>query len=189
MPVVDSIGRLVGPDHGRRRGWTRCASSRSGTISWHPVSHRMWTPTTRSARPDQSSSAVAAYRHRRRTAQFCDSLSGFEAQLAAVTALAYFPIPLIGGTGGNVGVQASAIVVQGLANGRLDLKEFWHQLWKELRISLLNGVVISVAVFLYTMFTEPGDWALTVAVASSLFPDSGVSPRCSAPWCLSPSRS
>ena len=95
-------------------------------------------------------------------------LSGFEAQLAAVTALAYF-IPLIGGTGGNVGVQASAIVVQGLANGRLDLKEFWHQLWKELRISLLNGVVISVAVFLYTMFTEPGDWALTVAVASSLF--------------------
>lgn len=95
-------------------------------------------------------------------------LSGFEAQLAAVTALAYF-IPLIGGTGGNVGVQASAIVVQGLANGSLDLKEFWHQLWQELKISLLNAVVISLAVFLYTLFTEPGNWALTCAVAFSLF--------------------
>lgn len=95
-------------------------------------------------------------------------LSGFEAQLAAVTALAYF-IPLIGGTGGNVGVQASAIVVQGLANGSLDLKEFWHQLWKELKISLLNAVVISLAVFLYTLCTEPDNWALTCAVTLSLF--------------------
>lgn len=95
-------------------------------------------------------------------------LSGFETQLAAVTALAYF-IPLIGGTGGNVGVQASAIVVQGLANGRLDLKEFWQQLWKELRISLLTGVVISLAVFVYTLFTEPGSYGLTLAVATSLF--------------------
>lgn len=95
-------------------------------------------------------------------------LSGFEAQLAAVTALAYF-IPLIGGTGGNVGVQASAIVVQGLANGRLDLKEFWQQLWKELRISLLTGVVISLAVLVYTLFTEPGSYGLTLAVAVSLF--------------------
>lgn len=95
-------------------------------------------------------------------------LSGFETQLAAVTALAYF-IPLIGGTGGNVGVQASAIVVQGLANGRLDLKKFWQQLWKELRISLLTGVVISLAVFVYTLFTEPGSYGLTLAVAVSLF--------------------
>ena len=50
-------------------------------------------------------------------------LGGFEAQLAAVTALAFF-IPLIGGTGGNVGVQASAIVVQGLANGNVPLPVF-----------------------------------------------------------------
>ncbi len=95
-------------------------------------------------------------------------LSGFEAQLAALTALAYF-IPLIGGTGGNVGVQASAIVVQGLANGRLELKEFWNQMWKELRISLLNAIVISGAICLYTVFTEPGNYALTCTVTASLF--------------------
>ncbi len=95
-------------------------------------------------------------------------LSGFEAQLAALTALAYF-IPLIGGTGGNVGVQASAIVVQGLANGRLELKEFWQQMWKELRISLFTAVVISGAVCIYTIFSQPGDYALTLTVTVSLF--------------------
>ena len=47
-----------------------------------------------------------------------------------MTALALF-IPIIGGTGGNVGVQASAIVVQGLANGSLDIKHFASQLGKE----------------------------------------------------------
>ena len=93
---------------------------------------------------------------------------GFEAQLAALTALAFY-IPLIGGTGGNVGVQASAIVVQGLANGRLELNEFWQQIWKAVRISLLNAIVISVVVFLYIMFAEPGDWALVMSVSSSLF--------------------
>ena len=95
-------------------------------------------------------------------------LGGFEAQLAAVTALAFF-IPLIGGTGGNVGVQASAIVVQGLANGRLELNEFWSQIWKGLRIALINAIVISAVVLGYTMLTQPGDYALSFAVSASLF--------------------
>ena len=95
-------------------------------------------------------------------------LGGFETQLAAVTALAFF-IPLIGGTGGNVGVQASAIVVQGLANGKLELVEFWRQIWKSLRIALLNAVVISGVVFLYIFLTEHNDMALCMAVSVSLF--------------------
>lgn len=95
-------------------------------------------------------------------------LGGFEAQLAAVTALAFF-IPLIGGTGGNVGVQASAIVVQGLANGRLELSDFWHQIWRGVRIAILNAIVISGVVFAYISLTEPRDYALVMAVSVSLF--------------------
>lgn len=95
-------------------------------------------------------------------------LGGFEAQIAAVTALAFF-IPLIGGTGGNVGVQASAIVVQGLANGRLELSDFWHQIWRGVRIAILNAIVISGVVFAYISLTEPGDYALVMAVSVSLF--------------------
>ncbi len=95
-------------------------------------------------------------------------LNGFEAQLATLTALAYF-VPLIGGTGGNVGVQASAIVVQGLANGRLDLGHFWSQIWKSIGIALINAVVISALMFFYVLLTENQDYTLVFTVAGSLF--------------------
>ena len=95
-------------------------------------------------------------------------LGTFEAQLQAVTALALF-IPIIGGTGGNVGVQASAIVVQGLANGSLDIRHFGRQLGKEILIGLLNATVISAVVLIYNLITMPGDLAVTISVAASLF--------------------
>lgn len=95
-------------------------------------------------------------------------LTGFESQLQAVTTLAIF-IPIIGGTGGNVGVQASAIVVQGLANGSLDIKHFAQQLWKEVRIGLLNATVISTVIFIYNLLVIPDDFAVTLSVTVSLF--------------------
>ena len=95
-------------------------------------------------------------------------LSSFEAQLQAVTALALF-IPIIAGTGGNVGVQASAIVVQGLANGSLDIKHFGAQLGKEMVIGLLNATVITAVVLVYNLIMLPGDMAVTISVAVSLF--------------------
>ena len=95
-------------------------------------------------------------------------LTGFEAQLQAVTALALF-IPIIGGTGGNVGVQASAIVVQGLANGSLDVKEFSKQLGNEVLIGLLNATIISGVILVYNIIVYPSDLAVTLSVAVSLF--------------------
>ncbi|MDE6809731.1 MAG: magnesium transporter [Muribaculaceae bacterium] len=95
-------------------------------------------------------------------------LSTFEAQLAAVTTLALF-IPIIGGTGGNVGVQASAIVVQSLANGTLEIKEFAGQLGKEVLIGLLNATIISGVIFAYNVVMLPGEFAVTLSVAVSLF--------------------
>lgn len=95
-------------------------------------------------------------------------LTGFEDQLATVTALALF-IPVIGGTGGNVGVQASAIVVQGLANGSLDVREFTRQIWKEVVIGLLNATVLTAVIFVYNLIMLPGEFAVTISVATSLF--------------------
>lgn len=95
-------------------------------------------------------------------------LGTFEAQLQAVTALALF-IPIIGGTGGNVGVQASAIVVQGLANGTLEIKQFASQMVKEILIGLLNATIMSAVVFIYNIIVMPDDFAVTVAVTISLF--------------------
>ncbi len=95
-------------------------------------------------------------------------LSTFEAQLQAVTTLALF-IPIIGGTGGNVGVQASAIVVQGLANGSLDIRHFATQLGKEILIGLLNASIITSVVLVYNLIMLPSELAVTMSVAASLF--------------------
>ncbi len=95
-------------------------------------------------------------------------LSTFEDQIQAVTALALF-IPIIGGTGGNVGVQASAIVVQGLANGSLNVREFTHQLGKEALVGLLNASVISGVILIYNLLMLPGELAVTLSVTCSLF--------------------
>ena len=52
-------------------------------------------------------------------------------------------VPLLSATAGNIGVQASAIVVQGLANG--SLKEFnRNYLSKELSVAMISGTIISL---------------------------------------------
>lgn len=95
-------------------------------------------------------------------------LGTFQDQLAAVTTLALF-IPIIGGTGGNVGVQASAIVVQSLANGSLEVKQFASQLGKEVLIGLLNASIIAGVILCYNLIALPSNLAVTLSVACSLF--------------------
>ena len=166
MPVVDSIGRLVGQitvddvmDEVREQS-ERDYQLASGISSDIDADDSIWAQT-KARLPGLLIGIIGG---------LVNSLilGGFEAQIAAVTALAFF-IPLIGGTGGNVGVQASAIIVQGLANGRLELSDFWHQIWRDLRVALINAVVISLVVFAYIFFTQPGDYALVMAVSVSLF--------------------
>jgi len=79
-----------------------------------------------------------------------------------------FYIPLIGGTGGNVGIQSSAIVVQGLANKTLNVKNVWKQVFKESTVSLINAGIISLVVFLYNYFIM-GTNIVTASVSLSLF--------------------
>ena len=166
MPVIDSIGRLVGQitvddvmDEVREQS-ERDYQLASGISSDVDADDSIWAQT-KARLPWLLIGIIGGLVN-------SVILGGFEAQLAAVTALAFF-IPLIGGTGGNVGVQASAIVVQGLANGRLDLHEFWSQIWKGVRIALINAIVISAVVLGYTLLTQPGDYALSFAVSASLF--------------------
>lgn len=93
-------------------------------------------------------------------------LGGFEGSLGAHPELALF-IPLIGGTGGNVGIQSSAIVVQGLANGTLDIKNAWHQVLKESGVATINATIISLIVLFYNFFFLDNN-AITAAVSLSL---------------------
>lgn len=83
-------------------------------------------------------------------------------------------IPLIGGTGGNVGTQSSAIVVQGLANGSLDINHSMRHIFKEVGIAMLNAAIIAGIVFIYNSIFPPDNdnikaHVTTLAVAISLF--------------------
>src|SRR5574344_964440 len=95
-------------------------------------------------------------------------LGNFEAGFVTNPAMALF-IPLIGGTGGNVGIQSSAIIVQGLANGSLDVKHSARQISKEVFVALINAIVISALVFVYNCFRLDPTNITTVAVSISLF--------------------
>jgi len=94
-------------------------------------------------------------------------LGSFENNIASNPKMALF-IPLIGGTGGNVGIQSSAIVVQGLANNSLKHENIWSQVLKESVVALINASIISLVVFLYNFFTL-GDRVVTSSVSLSLF--------------------
>ena len=56
-------------------------------------------------------------------------------------------IPMLTGTGGNAGSQASAMVIRGIALGEIEFKDTWKVVWKEVRVSILLGIVLAVACF------------------------------------------
>ena len=95
-------------------------------------------------------------------------LGKFEPTLQCYVGLLLF-IPLIGGTGGNVGTQSSAIVVQGLANGSLNTSNIWKQVFKESAVALLNAIVLSLIVLGYNIYQFGFSETVTYAVPVSLF--------------------
>ena len=76
-------------------------------------------------------------------------------------------IPLIAAMGGNVGVQSSAIVVQGLASANVNMGNLASRLLKELSVGLVNGLICSVLIFLASLLLGFG-WMLSTTVSASL---------------------
>ncbi|HLT32885.1 MAG TPA: magnesium transporter [Aquaticitalea sp.] len=92
-------------------------------------------------------------------------ISGFSDAMLQFPALLLF-VPLIQATAGNVGVQSSAIVVQGLANDSLDGSLF-NRLVKEFLLGLVNGIAIAMVVLLISHFAFQTTYyeSLTICVA------------------------
>lgn len=74
-------------------------------------------------------------------------IEGFEMQLATIAGLTAC-IPMLMGTGGNSGNQASTLIIRGLALGEIKMKDFFRVLWKEIRVALIVGVILGVANYL-----------------------------------------
>lgn len=91
----------------------------------------------------------------------------FEAELARVTAIAFF-VPLIQATGGNVGIQSSSLVVQSLASAGFVMEGLFQRLMKVLLVALLNGFFLSLIVFIANWLLF-GNQQLSMVVSIALF--------------------
>ncbi len=72
----------------------------------------------------------------------------FEESLKDIAALAMF-IPIMGSTGGNVGIQTSSLIVQSLAEKSSITISLGHRLSKVIRVATINGLVVGLLTGLY----------------------------------------
>lgn len=93
-------------------------------------------------------------------------MGSFDSHLLRDFSELFFFTPLIAAMGGNVGVQSSAIMVQGLANDNIK-GSLWNRLFKEIGLSLINGGVLGCLVIGYG-FLQHSDLLLSITIASSL---------------------
>ena len=92
-------------------------------------------------------------------------LQGFEEALFNYPILFFFT-PLIAAMAGNVGVQSSAIIVQGLANDVVKGSLF-HRLLKELGLALINGSILGLLVILFGVIVGQ-DFIVSITIAISM---------------------
>ena len=92
-------------------------------------------------------------------------MGGFDEMLKDFKILFFFT-PLIAAMAGNVGVQSSAIIVQGLAND--DVKgSINDRLIKEMLLAALNGILLAIVLFAFVWITEH-DFKTALAISISL---------------------
>ena len=95
-------------------------------------------------------------------------LTHFENALAAVPVLTSY-IPMLSGTGGNTGTQASTAVIRALSLGEVRFGDLLRVVWKECRVALICGVCLAAANFVKMMAVDCwllNNPAVTPAVAA-----------------------
>ena len=70
-------------------------------------------------------------------------LSMYENAFAALPVLVAF-VPLLMGTGGNCGAQASTLVIRGLSQDEIKMKDFLRVWWKEIRVAVVVGITLAL---------------------------------------------
>ncbi len=94
-------------------------------------------------------------------------IKNFENELSKMAALALF-IPIMGSTGGNVGIQTSSLIVQSLAEKSGITTSLGQRLFKIMLVALINGLIIgSLAGFYVYFVSEPRlFWVVSLSLIS-----------------------
>src|SRR5690606_23005524 len=90
----------------------------------------------------------------------------FEASLEQLVALAVL-MPIVAGMGGNAGTQVLALMVRGLALGQVGSSNARVLLWKEIRVALLNGVMLGTVVGVVALAWFHS-WGLALVIGAAL---------------------
>ncbi len=90
----------------------------------------------------------------------------FDATIEQIVALAVL-MPIVAGIGGNAAVQVLTLMVRGIALGQVGASNASILLWKELRVALINGLLIGGLVGLVALVWF-GSWLLALVIASAL---------------------
>ncbi|MCG8499462.1 MAG: magnesium transporter [Firmicutes bacterium] len=92
----------------------------------------------------------------------------YNVALSAVISLAAY-IPMLTGTGGNAGAQASTLSIRSIALGEVGFKDIFKVIWTEMRVSFLVGITLAIINFLRILFLEPAlqDNTFSIAITVS----------------------
>lgn len=93
-------------------------------------------------------------------------ITKYENAFAAIPVLVAF-IPMVMGTGGNCGSQSSTLIIRGLANDEIKLKDIFRAWWKEVRVAVLVGIALFIVNFIRIMF-QYNDLQLALIVGFTL---------------------
>ncbi|MGP1439695.1 MAG: magnesium transporter [Treponema sp.] len=95
-------------------------------------------------------------------------IDNYTSLLASMTVLTTF-IPLLMDTGGNAGSQSSTLIIRGLATGEISPKDWLLVLWKESRIAIIVGFILSSFITLKTIFISHKEARIGICVGITLF--------------------
>ncbi len=94
-------------------------------------------------------------------------ITAYESVFAAVPALVAC-MPMLMGTGGNCGTQASTLIIRGMALNEIKFKDYFSVFFKETRVSIIIGVFLCALNFVI-VFLQQGNALIALTVASTLF--------------------
>jgi magnesium transporter len=94
-------------------------------------------------------------------------VSRFEGTIRLVPAMAAF-LPIIGGQGGNAGIQTLTLIVRSLALGEITLRDSWRTLAREGAIGVVNGVIFGACIGLLATLWEGSPLIGVIAGAAML---------------------
>ncbi|MBQ1422363.1 MAG: magnesium transporter [Firmicutes bacterium] len=94
-------------------------------------------------------------------------VSSYEAKLSQVISLVAY-MPMLMGTGGNTGSQASTLIIRGLATGEVELSDAAKILWKEARIGIVVGLILSAFNFLRVVFLDGQSVMIALTICTAM---------------------